>query len=611
VSRVQALLTLILMLIGCGAVANSTEEELERLQSVPQPAARVLQVDADVRSSFDAALREYDQYLAGHRHDVTSHLRRCQFIDEFASTYEYSTFNDALGELSTKCRSEAQVRFPQHPEIILLQLEQSFGKERLRAAEQAVARSEQQSWTNGQMARLYTLMANTAEDLSDRRSGEFARQALAWDERSDVRVLLARKLAAEGRNSDVVAVLTSTLDGHDPSDGWYLTAKMQLLADAAAPAEVLRIYTRLREGQLQYDGLSAARVLRQVDAIREARWELDQLQSTAGQGQLAARERFRFELDFGTGAAALKAYHDWRAAGWQVDPLAINRVALLLHEPWLPWRLHDLLGLATLLLLLAGCAVLVCLPIALVHYRGLARRAVAAEVYPQSDWRLRDAWFALFSFVVPSILALYCAGPLDVLLTRPGWSIDADAKQLARIAIVESLLIVAMLLPLAQLAKRHPPRWWGAEWTLARCVAMGIATGLALRVPVFLALGFHDGKLSTSVQQPLWQLLTSVRAEYGALSALWLLVVFAPVIEEFVFRGVLLRAFAAHLRFGWANAVQAALFSAMHLDLRAAPSLFVLALSAGWLAQRSGGLLAPMALHAVFNLVVAIVMLRA
>ena len=603
--------SLVLLLIGCQALASGTEDDLERLQRVPLPSARVLKIDAAVRSSFDAALREYDAYLIRHRHDVTSQLRRCQFIEEFASTYEYASFSDALGELGERCRSEAQARFPQHPEITLLDLERKFGKERLRGAEQALGQSEQQAWTNGQRARLYTLLANTAEDLGDQRSGEFARQALTLDERSDVRVLLARKLAAAGRASDVVNVLTSALDGHDPNDGWYLTAKMQLLADAAARAEVLALYSLLRDRQLDYDALTAAHALRQIEAIKEARWELERLDGNQRQQQLAARERFRFELDFGSGPAALEAYNDWRAAGWQVDPLAINRVALLLHQPWLPWQFRDLIGIAVMLLLLAACAVLVSMPIALVHYRGLARRATAVEPYPQADWRLRHAWFALFSFLVPSILALYCAGPLDVLVTVPSWSIDADGVQLSRIAVVESLLTLAMLLPLAQLAKHHGPRWWGTQWTLARSLAIGIAAGLALRLPVFMALAISNGKLgSSSVQQPLWQLLTAMRDEYGPMSALWLLVMFAPVVEEFVFRGVLLKSFAAHLRFGWANVIQAALFSALHLDLRAAPSLFVLALTAGWLARRSGGLLAPMALHAVFNLVVATLLLQ-
>ena len=215
----------------------------------------------------------------------------------------------------------------------------------------------------------------------------------------------------------------------------------------------------------------------------------------------------------------------------------------------------------------------------------------------------------LICFVTPSILSLYCAGPLDIAFAASSWSVDANAEQLSRIAVVESFLTLLLLLPLVRLAPTVEPRWWGASWPVARSVAAGVIAGLALRLPALLVLATHGEFVASQAQQPLWQLLTSLREQYGPLSAFWLLVVFAPVVEEFVFRGVLLKAFAAHLRFGWANVVQAALFSLMHMDLRAAPGLFLLALTAGWLARRSGGLLAPMVLHAVFNIVVSAVLL--
>jgi membrane protease YdiL (CAAX protease family) len=240
----------------------------------------------------------------------------------------------------------------------------------------------------------------------------------------------------------------------------------------------------------------------------------------------------------------------------------------------------------------------------------LALRAAGCEPYPQGEWRLRDAWFALFASLIPSFLALYCAGPLDVQVSVPNWSIDAEPKQLARIALVESLLTLAFLLPLARLGAQHQARWWGTQWSTARCLAVGIAVGIALRAPLLVMLAFTHGKFGQAApQEPLWQLLSAIREHYGPVSALWLLVMFAPVIEEFVFRGVLLKAFTAHLRFGWANAAQAALFAAMHMDLKATPVLFLLALIAGVLARRSEGLLAPMALHATFNLVAGIVLL--
>ena len=606
---VRCLLLLIWMCTG--ALAGEAPEWLERLPGAPPAEQRVQQIDKDLRSAFDAALHEYDNYLVRSPYDVASQLRRCAFIDEFIDNHEYVSFAETLTELSEDCRSAVRKRFPEHPEVTLDTLERNYGKRRLQAAERALEESSKQAWTNGQLARLYTLLANTAENLSDTRSAEFARLALTRDERADVRLLLARKLSEQGRSAELVEVLTARTDGHDPDDGWYLVGKMELLAAAEARPHVLALYSQLRERHLQYDGLAAARVLRAIKAITEVRWELDRLQREGTQPAQIARERFRLEFELGTSTAALAAYNQWRARGWAVDPLAINRVALLLRQPLLPWQWRDLIGIGLLVLCLASTALLLCLPVALVHYRGLARRAQLGESYPQSGWRLRDAWFGLFAFVAPSVLALYCAGPLDVQLDMARWGISAEGEQLARIALFEKFLTLPLLVPLLILAKRYEPRWWATQWGVLQCLGIGIAMGLLMRVPLLsLLVSTSDGLQPTAVQQPLWQLLGDIRDRYGVATALWLLALFAPLVEEFVFRGVLLNAFAAHLRFGWANIVQAALFAAMHMDARAAPGLFLLALAAGWLARRSGGLLAPMALHSVFNLVLSTVLLR-
>ena len=141
---------------------------------------------------------------------------------------------------------------------------------------------------------------------------------------------------------------------------------------------------------------------------------------------------------------------------------------------------------------------------------------------------------------------------------------------------------------------------------------MGAAIAIALRLPVLLTwLARPDSLPALTQDDLLWQMLSGVLERYGWVAALWILSVAAPVAEEFLFRGILYRAFAAHLRPLWANLLQAALFSAMHQeDLKGSILLFVLGLALGTVARRSGGLLAPMVLHAIFNLIAALMILR-
>ena len=120
-----------------------------------------------------------------------------------------------------------------------------------------------------------------------------------------------------------------------------------------------------------------------------------------------------------------------------------------------------------------------------------------------------------------------------------------------------------------------------------------------------------DAIHSFALDNVLWQMLDAVQDRYGSFAALWVVAIAAPVTEEFLFRGVLYRAFMAHVRPLWANLLQAALFTAMHLEgVRGSLVLFVLGLTLGTLTRRSGGLLAAMTLHAIFNLLAALIILR-
>jgi membrane protease YdiL (CAAX protease family) len=78
-------------------------------------------------------------------------------------------------------------------------------------------------------------------------------------------------------------------------------------------------------------------------------------------------------------------------------------------------------------------------------------------------------------------------------------------------------------------------------------------------------------------------------------------VVLAPLAEEFVFRGLLFST-AKHFgrpRLGWLGV--SFLFAAFHGNAPIFLPLFVLALALTWLYEKTGGLLAPVIAHSLFN----------
>lgn len=79
-------------------------------------------------------------------------------------------------------------------------------------------------------------------------------------------------------------------------------------------------------------------------------------------------------------------------------------------------------------------------------------------------------------------------------------------------------------------------------------------------------------------------------------------VVVAPVVEEMLFRGLFQTTIRSYLQRPWpAIALTALLFASIHPDASHWPALFVLALGLGYAYEKSGSLLRPIFMHAMFN----------
>lgn len=127
--------------------------------------------------------------------------------------------------------------------------------------------------------------------------------------------------------------------------------------------------------------------------------------------------------------------------------------------------------------------------------------------------------------------------------------------------------------------------------------------GQFLLVPLVywpLSTLFPDAFDATKVEEratDLWN-----RAEGGWVLVLVLIVVVgAPLIEEFVYRGVILQALESRLNDVLALVLSAAFFAAIHLQPVEFPGLFVIGLVFGLCWQRTGRLACPILAHVGFN----------
>lgn len=591
--------------IIAGASTNSVVAELG---NAPSRQALIEKVDAQVKSSVEAALAEYDTLIEREPYDVVLRIERCKFLSEYVSNFESASFLDELYALSEQCDAQLREDFPGHPEILLLDLEKSYGEERERRGKEILSTMLFEGWTQGQSSRLYAALAHDA-NLAGRseEAQEYAQIALHYDEAADVRLILARGHLARGENQEVIELLTTRFDEYRHDDPWYLLEKMKLLSRAGAMNVAASLYEKLAQAEY-YNHVDAARTLLELGAVDLARSEVHK--ANASYTAEDEKQLFFLELEHGTKEAALAAYNAWRDAGWKHDPIGINRIALATRDITLPWKARDVLALAAGLLLLVVAAAASGAPVAAVHYWGFVRRHRSGGSYPTEGWQLRHAWAALAALTTASILGMYAAGPLD-LYSLVQFDAELQPWQWSRSAVMEALLLTVAIIIVLKLGPREEnTRPWATNWSLLKALGLGAAIGIGLRIPFMLTALTQSDALSQIANSELWQVLRHIRDDFGLFAALWMLGLVAPVVEELIFRRVLLDSFSAHLGFERANLLQAALFSAMHMDARAFIPLFGLGLLLAYLARRSGGLAAPMTVHALFNLIAGAILLK-
>ena len=226
--------------------------------------------------------------------------------------------------------------------------------------------------------------------------------------------------------------------------------------------------------------------------------------------------------------------------------------------------------------------------------RLLLRRGRPGDPVPRGDPPRdpRGISLALLLFV----LYLVAVGVVVVLLGGKG------APSFGTALLVDGGAKVAALVPVLWIVRRRPAA--GTPVPRGRAVAAGLISGLAF-FPVMAGTGLLLQKVHEWTGTPVEAQHLVDEARTGPTQRFLLVAAFAillaPVFEEWLFRGLLqpgLRCFARP----WVAALAtAALFALLHGQADALPVTFLLGLALADLRERTGGLTAPIAMHACYN----------
>ena len=237
-----------------------------------------------------------------------------------------------------------------------------------------------------------------------------------------------------------------------------------------------------------------------------------------------------------------------------------------------------------------------------------------AGARPRIRWGLPDVAVAWVVGVVAAVVAGSIVGAAaGVEADRVGNDVGVLLASVVgqAIGIIGTLALVAARKGRGSLGADfglvfRPP---GGRWTTATLWVLG---GIGLQVvslPFLQLLVDVHGKVET---QDVVEPFERARGPSLALFAV-LVVTVAPVAEELLFRGALLRALQRRMSPAWAAFVSALAFAAVHPlssptigSVIAVPALFALGLVSAAAAIRAGDLSRSILLHAGFNLLTAV-----
>ncbi len=142
--------------------------------------------------------------------------------------------------------------------------------------------------------------------------------------------------------------------------------------------------------------------------------------------------------------------------------------------------------------------------------------------------------------------------------------------------------------------------WWGVPAGMVVQIAISL---MILPLTVWL---FPDG----APQQGVSEIAGQSKTILDQLAVFIAVAVAAPIVEEVIFRGMLLSVLARAMSKWPAIIVSGAIFGAVHLldpnAIAVVPGLFLIGVVLAWVALRSGDLSLPIAIHSGINLLAAI-----
>jgi membrane protease YdiL (CAAX protease family) len=212
------------------------------------------------------------------------------------------------------------------------------------------------------------------------------------------------------------------------------------------------------------------------------------------------------------------------------------------------------------------------------------------------------AAFALWSFVAGMLGTLVVVGVVAAILGADG---ENDSPEFVILATLAQALVFAATAVVFAGFVTKPKAWhFGlrrtAFWPALGWAALGIAS-------FYLLAGIYSAVVPTDVEQTVTEDLGADQGTFGLIAAGVMVMLVAPVAEEFFFRGFFYKALRSRLTVAVAAAVDGLVFGVIHYNFEGAdallllPPLAVLGATFCLVYEKTGSLFPVIGMHAFNN----------
>ncbi|MFC3194083.1 type II CAAX prenyl endopeptidase Rce1 family protein [Marinicella sediminis] len=515
------------------------------------------QVTQDYESTFLDVLQQYDDHISNNPDDVLAKAEKCYFIDSFTYAESEVLYFDSIDASMELCKQAIEDHPEDHPERLLYDSRNLWGEDATEKYQQ-ILDSGLENWTPGQITRLYQWRANTL-----RWSGETdsTMHHQAYYETRDPQFILGAAIhESETGNPDMALELLRHYQPKDDDDRLNL-ARFHINLGHTDQAQDL-----LNQIELVYGNrIDIIKLKAELDADYSPKTSLLKEIKDAWTGNEQLKELLEYFIESGHHKSADTTYQFLTNDDIWQDPFLYHKYKLYQASGNWNWGIQDIYGLLIWLALVVICFLIPFALIGPVHYRGLYRRVHGQPPTGSlTGWNLKHALYLSFMFFLGSTV-LFIMFQHDafysIFFGDESVPFSSEPGLNSTIYFIDAAFMILVSL----LIFRHGASLFKVNFT-------GFLKALVITVAVFVTFKFIFAafmigiKLSTvsSTFDIVRLTIHDLFEQYGVWITLLSIAFITPLIEEYLFRGVLLNSFTKHISFAWANILQAAAFSAIH-----------------------------------------------